>query len=323
MKYEIKNSLDLEDRTMKEVYCDILIEMAKNNEKIVIFDADLMNSIGTVKFKDIFPKRTINCGIQEANMIGVASGISETGFVPFVHTFACFATRRVADQVFISSAFSKADIRIIGSDPGITAELNGGTHMSFEDIGIMRSIPSVTIIEPTDTTMLEDIIRKVSNMRGVYYIRICRKKIAGIYKKGSTFDIGKGVILREGNEVTLIASGITVADSLRAAEKLEKMGISAKVVNLYTIKPIDKEIIIQSAKETGAVVTIENHNIINGLGSAVSEVLIENYPVPMERMGINDSFGQVGDMNFLKKVYGFTEEDIIKKAIRVIKRKIN
>lgn len=321
MPYKVLKELKLEKRAMRDVYCDTLIALATKNDKIVGFDADLMNSAGMVKFGERFPDRMINCGIQEANMIGTAAGSSAVGLIPFVHTFACFATRRPADQIFVSAAFAQANIRIIGSDPGITAAFNGATHMPFEDVGIMRGFPTVTVIEPTDTVMLEDVIGQLETLVGVYYVRLSRKNVVGIYEEGSTFDIGKGALLKEGTDITLIASGIMVSEAMRAAEQLAQQGIAARVINIYTIKPIDKKIIVKAAKETGAIVTAENHNYINGLGSAVAEVLAENLPVPMARVGVEDQFGQVGSVDYLKEVYGLTAENIVAKAVETIKRK--
>lgn len=321
MNYKVKSKFELEDKAMRDSYCNTLIDLAKSNDKIAALDADLMNSVGMVKFAEAFPNCAINCGIQEANMIGTAAGMSAVGMIPFAHTFACFATRRVADQVYVSCAFAQANVRIIGSDPGVTAAFNGATHMPFEDIGIMRGIPNVTVIEPTDTVMLEDILRQLELETGVYYIRLSRKNVIGIYQEGSSFEIGKGALLREGDDITLLASGISVADSLEAAAILESKGFSARVINLYTIKPIDKEIIIKAAEETGAIVTAENHNIINGLGSAVSEVIGDYAPVPIGRVGINDHFGQVGSVDFLKRTFGITAEDIADRALETMKRK--
>lgn len=323
MIYQNKGDHIIEEKAMKDVYCDTLMDLALKNDKIIGFDADLMNSVGMVKFSEEFPDRMINCGVQEANMIGVAAGSSAVGMIPFVHSFACFVTRRTADQIFVSCAFAQANIRIIGSDPGVTAAYNGATHMPFEDIGIMRGIPNITVIEPTDSVMLEDILRKLEKLKGVYYIRLSRKNAVKIYDDGSTFDLSKGIVLRDGHDITIIASGISVADSIKAASILQEKGISARVINIFTIKPIDRNIIKEAAFETGAIVTVENHNIINGLGSAVAEVVSEEYPVPVERVGIEDKFGQVGSVDYLKETYGITYEDIVQKSLSIIERKKN
>ena len=225
--------------------------------------------------------------------------------IPFVHSFGCFATRRVFDQIYISAAYAKLNIRIIGSDPGVTAAFNGGTHMPLEDMGIIRGIPDVTVIEPTDSIMLEDIVRQTKDEFGVFYIRLSRKKAESIYEPESTFDIGKAVELRDGSDVTIIATGIMVAEALRAADILENEGISARVLDMFTVKPIDTAAIKKAAEETGAIVTAENHNIINGLGSAVAEALVESKPVPMERVGVKDHFGEVGSTEYLKEKFSY------------------
>jgi len=311
-----------EDVAMRDVYCQTLIELAKKNDQIVVLDADLMSSMGMLPFLEAFPERTFNCGVQEANMIGVAAGLSATGKIPYAHTFGPFATRRCYDQVFLSGAYTKSNIRIIGSDPGVTAAYNGGTHMPFEDLGIMRNIPEMTIIIPTDSIMLKNIIKQVAELFGMFYIRLLRKNVIKIYEADQLFEIGKAIKLKEGTDVTIIANGIMVAEALNAAHMLEEKGISTRVLDMFTLKPIDKEEIIVCAKETGAIVTAENHNIINGLGSAVAEVLVENIPIPMERIGVKDMFGEVGPVDYLKERFELTSSDIVQKVEKVLKRKI-
>jgi len=221
----------------------------------------------------------------------------------------------------MSGAYAKANVRIIGSDPGVTAAYNGGTHMPFEDLGIMRNIPEMTLLEPTDSVMLMDTIKQLAELYGMFYIRLLRKNAIKIYEEGSRFEIGKAAKLKNGKDVTIIANGIMVAEALNAAYMLEERGISARVLDMFTLKPIDKEEIIKCAKETGAIVTAENHNIINGLGSAVAEVLVENIPTPMERIGVKDLFGEVGPVDYLKERFELTASDIVKKVEKVLKRK--
>ena len=321
MSIKIAKNITTEEKEMRAVFAEVMDEMAAKDDRVIYFDADLMNSIGMTGFSKKYPERTINCGIQEANMIGTAAGISATGFIPFVHTFGCFATRRILDQIFVSAAYAKLNVRIIGSDPGITAAYNGGTHMPLEDLGLMRAIPEVTVIEPVDTVMLADVLRQTKDMYGVFYIRLSRKKAERLYEEGSTFDLGKAVTLKEGNDVTIMATGIMAAEALRAAEQLKKEGISARVLNIFTLKPIDTDAVIKAAMETGAIVTAENHNMINGLGSAVAEVLAENCPVPMERVGVRDIFGEVGSMEYLKERFRLTAEEITDRAKKAISRK--
>ena len=311
-----------EEKEMRKIYSETLIELADANENIVALDADLISCLGMGAFEKKYPERMINCGIQEANMMGVAAGLSAVGKIPFAHTFGIFASRRVFDQVFLSCGYAKANVRIMGSDPGVTAAYNGGTHMPFEDMGIMRLLPEAVIIDPCDNAQLKDILIQTANMFGVFYIRLLRKAANKIYEEGSKFEIGKAVMLRDGKDATIIAQGVvTIPESLKAADILAEKGISVRVLDMFTLKPIDKEAIIAAAKETGAIITAENHNVINGLASAVAEVLVENCPVVMGKIGVMDRFGQVGDQKFLTKEYGLTADDIVKEVEKTIKRK--
>lgn len=312
---------ETEKLAMRDAYCATLLQLASENDSVVVLDADLMSSMGMAPFLAKYPEKTFNVGIQEANMIGVAAGLSATGLIPFAHTFGPFASRRCYDQIFLSVGYSKLNVRIVGSDPGITAAFNGGTHMPFEDLGILRNIPNITILEPVDTVMLKDLLVQTAGKYGLFYIRLLRKNAMKIYEEGSTFEIGKGVTLKEGKDVTIISTGIMVKEALDAAEMLAMEGISAKVINMFTLKPIDKELIIKSAEETGAIVTAENHSIINALGSAVAEILGENIPVPLERVGVKDLFGEVGPVTYLRERFELTSEEIVIKAKKAIERK--
>jgi transketolase len=303
-----------DSKEMRAAYCEGLIELAENNPDIVALDADLMAAMGTKVFQEKYPDRTIDCGIQEANMIGVAAGMSAVGFIPFAHTFGSFAARRACDQIFLSCAYSKLNVKIVGSDPGITAMLNGGTHMPFEDMGIMRGIPGVTVLEPTDCAMLKDLMRQVAGVYGIHYLRLVRKSVIKVYEEGSVFEIGKAARIRDGRDVTIIASGFCVAESILAADMLAKEKISARVLNMFTWKPLDEASVVAAAAETGAIVTAENHNVINGLGSAVADVLVKNHPVPMEMVGVQDEFGQVGQLDYLADHYGLTAKHIVAAA---------
>ncbi len=310
-----------ENIEMRDMYCKTLMELADKDQRIIMLDADLMNSMKTVPFLEKFPDRTFNCGVQEANMIGIAAGLSATGKIPFAHTFGPFATRRAFDQVFISGAYAQLNVRIVGSDPGVTAAYNGGTHMPFEDMGIMRNIPGMTVIEPADSTVLKGVLKQTAQKYGMFYIRLLRKNAIKIYESISELEIGKALRLKEGKDVTIFANGIMVNEALKAYELLLKKGIKARVYDMFTLKPIDKEAIINAAEETGAIVTAENHNYINGLGSAVAEVLVENKPVPMERVGVKDLFGEVGPEDYLQKRFGLTAADIVDKVEKVLSRK--
>lgn len=319
--YQVEEKIIPEEKEMRAVFAEVMEEMANEDERVIYLDCDLMNSIGMAKYWKDHPDKAVNCGIQEANMIGTAAGMSATGLIPFTHTFGPFATRRVMDQVFVSAAYAKLNVKMIGSDPGITATLNGGTHMPLEDMGMMRCVPGITIVEPTDSVMLADVMRTAKDTYGVFYIRLSRKKADKVFKDGSTFEIGKAAKIRDGKDATIIATGICVAEAVKAAEMLEKEGISAAVLNMFTLKPIDKEAVIEAAETTGAIVTAENHNIINGLGSAVAEVIAENVYCPLERVGAKDRFGEVGDMDYLKKALEMTAEDIVKAVKKAIGRK--
>lgn len=319
--YQVEDKILPEEKEMRAVFAEVIEEMAQEDKRVIYLDCDLMNSIGMANYWKENPDRAINCGIQEANMIGTAAGMSATGLIPFTHTFGPFATRRVMDQVFVSAAYAKLNVKIIGSDPGITATLNGGTHMPLEDMGMMRCVPEVTIVEPTDSVMLADLLRTAKDTYGVFYIRLSRKKADKIFKDGSRFEIGKAARIREGRDATIIATGICVAEAIKAAEILEKDGLSVAVLNMFTLKPIDQEAVIEAAKQTGAIVTAENHNIINGLGSAVAEVIAENIYCPLERVGAKDRFGEVGDMGYLMKALEMGADDIVKAVRKAVGRK--
>lgn len=311
----------LEDRWLRETYVDLLIEYAKKDSRIVIVEADLMKAAGTVRFGSELPERTVNVGVQEANMIGVAAGMSAMGKIPFTHTFTPFSTRRVCDQVTLSVAYAGLNVKIMGSDPGVTAELNGGTHMSMEDVAIMRNIPNMVIYEPVDSVQLKTIFPQILEHYGPVYIRLLRRNAVGIFDDNYDFKLGKGTVLKEGKDVTVIASGIMVAEALKAEKILAEMGIDAEIINIHTIKPLDEELVLESAKKTGAIVTAENHSILNGLGGAVAEFLSENYPVPVQRVGVKDHFGEVGLTEFLKGKYGLTEKEIVQAAQKAISLK--
>ncbi len=310
-----------DDREMRQVLAAALTEKANDDERIVILDADLMSCHATKVFKQAHPDRFVNVGIAEQNMIGIAAGLSTMGKIPFAYSFGPFATRRCYDQIFISVAYAHRNVKIVGSDPGVTAEYNGGTHMPFEDMALMRAIPNMVCFEPVDATMLEKAVGQIVDYPGAVYIRMPRKKNEKVFDDNLEFELGKAIRIKEGKDVTLIASGIEVARAIEAAEILAGEGIDARVVNIHTWKPLDKDEIIACAKETGAIVTCENHNVINGLGSAVAEVVVRNCPVPMRMVGVNDEFGQVGKNAYLSEVYRLTAQDIANSARELISLK--
>ncbi|PAE07206.1 transketolase [Terribacillus saccharophilus] len=316
----ISTVYEKEKREMRQVYAETILELAKANPEVIALEADLMSAITTNKIKAEISNQLINSGIMEANMMGVAAGLSLTGKIPYVHTFGQFATRRTFDQLFVSGGYAKTNIKILGSDAGITAEHNGGTHMTFEDIGLMRLVPQAHVYEASDSTMLGYLLRRIEKEHGIHYIRTIRKNAVKLYEENETFEDGKGKLLRDGCDVTIIATGIMVAEALQAADILERQGIHAAVIDMYTIKPIDAELITEYAQKTKAIVTAENHNVIGGLGSAVSEVLAENHPVPMYRIGVREQYGQVGKVDYLKVYYKLTEADIVDAVNKVQRR---
>jgi len=320
--FTIHENFEKNPKMMREVYCDTLIELALDNDNIIVLDADLVSSSGMKSFFQRFPDRAFNCGVAEANMIGIAAGLSAMGKIPFAHSFGCFASRRVCDQIMISASYAKQNVRIVGSDPGVTAAYNGGTHMPFEDMGVLRSIPEITLIEPADNVILADIIKQLADINGVYYVRMARKNAVSIYMEGSNFHIGRGNTLLDGTDVTIFASGIMVYEALKAATILQADNISPRIIDLFTWKPVDMELIDNCARITGAFVTAENHNVIGGLGSAVAEAAALVRPVPIEMVGIKDRFGQVGTEDFLREEYELTAADIVAAAKRSIKRKV-
>lgn len=307
---------------MKATYGNTLCELAANDERVVYLDADLGNPSGakpTVGKK--FPNRFLDCGIQEANMVGVANGLSSIGMIPFAHTFSCFISRKCTDSIFLTGCFANQNVKLIGSDPGVTAEQNGASHAGMEDMGILRNIPNITLVDPCDPVSFDAVLRQCKDKYGMFYIRYNRKATASIYCKGSDFEFGKGNILRDGRDVTIIASGIMVAQALTAAEHLEQEGISARVVDMFTWKPMDEELVIRCARETGAIVTAENHNLLTGLGAATAQIVVKHAAVPMEFVGIDDQFGQVGKLDFQQEIYHLTAADICEKVRCVIARK--
>ncbi len=315
------SQMALENKEMREVYADLLLEYAAKDDRLVIVEADLMKAVKTTIFGQTYPERTINVGVAEANMICVAAGMAAMGKVPFTHTFTPFATRRCCDQVTLSVAYAGLHVKMVGSDPGVTAELNGGTHMSMEDVAIMRNIPNMLIFEPTDGVQLRKAFPQIIDHEGPVYMRLLRLQPVSVFSEDDEFTLGKAITLREGKDVAIIAYGIMVSEALEAAEILKNEGIDAAVINMHTIKPLDEETVLKAAKETGAIVTAENHSILNALGSAVAEFLAENYPTPMQRVGVRDHFGEVGKREFLMEKYGLKAADIVVAAKKAIEMK--
>ncbi len=299
-------------KEMRTVFVETLQDMMKDNKKIMALEADLGSASGFNKIQKSNPDQFIQVGIAEANMVGIAAGLSMRGYIPFIHTFAPFATRRVLDQVYLEGAYAKNTINIFGSDPGVCVAANGGTHNTFEDIAVMRSIPEVMVFAPADEAQLSWTIRECAKLKGVHYIRANRKGNPTMYAPGSTFEIGKGNVIRQGEDVLLLSMGEMLSIAYQAAEELAAEGISVEVVDMFTLKPFDAELVRQEAAGKKLVVTFENHNIIGGLGSCTAEALAEaGAGVPLKRIGANDVFGQVGTYEYLCQAFGLTKEHII------------
>ena len=306
---------------MRQVLAAELEKMMAENENIVVIDADLSKPNGVAGLRKKYPERAFDVGIAEQNMASIAAGMSSYGFIPFITTFTPFASRRICDQIAISIAYAKQNVKIIGSDPGISAEFNGGTHMSVEDIGVLRSIPDIVIFEPVDAIQFKKSLPQIVDYNGPVYIRMFRKEIPNVFDENCEFDLFKASKLQDGNDISIFCSGIMVQETMEANKALKEQCINADIINIHTIKPIDKQAIIDSARKTGAVLTVENHNVIGGLKSAVCEVLMEEYPVPLKAIGIKDQFGQVGKLPFLKKFYKMRAEDIVNSVKELISSK--
>lgn len=296
---------------MRKLFALELEKEMKKNENIVILNADLAKPNGFEDLSINYPDRVINVGIAEQNMACIAAGMSSYGYIPFICTFTPFATRRICDQIAVSICYANQNVKIIGTDPGISAEFNGGTHMSVEDIGVLRSIPNLVIFEPVDNIQLKKMLPQIINYKGPVYIRMFRKEISNIFTENDNFDLFKCKVIKEGKDLTIFCSGIMVEESIKAGEILKRKGIDAEIINVHTLKPLDKDTIIKSVKKTRRAITVENHNIIGGLYSAIAEVTSENCPVPIKAVGIQDSFGQVGKIPYLKSVYNMTADYIV------------
>jgi len=308
----------------REAYGKALAEIGLKNKNIVVLDADLSKSTKTADFRSVCPERFINMGIAEGNMMAVAAGMASCGKIPFASTFAIFAAGRAYEQIRNSICYPRLNVKICATHAGLTVGEDGASHQSIADISLMRSIPNMTVICPSDAIETEATIMAIAEYNGPCYVRLGRAGVNIINDNPEyKFQIGKGVELKSGIDATIIATGIMVDAAIEAYEILKSEGINVRVVNIHTIKPIDSEIIIKAAKETGAIVTAEEHSIIGGLGSATSEVTSENYPVPVIRVGIKDLFGQSGKADELLKAYGLTADDIVSAVRKGIKLKVN
>ena len=306
---------------MRDAFGSTIAEIMRKDERVCVLDADLASCNGTAKLGAEFPERAIDVGIAEQNMASVAAGLSSYGFIPFITSFTPFATRRICDQIAISIAYAKQNVKIVGTDPGISAQLNGGTHMSMEDIGVLRSIPTMVIFEPVDNEQLIQALPQIIEHKGPVYIRMFRKDCPEVFGKDYKFDLFKADKIKDGNDVTIFASGIMVEKAIKAAETLKAEGIDAEVVNVHTIKPIDAETVTESLKKTKCAVVAENHNVIGGLFSAVAEVAAQNCPTPIIPVGVKDVFGEVGKLAELAEKFEMTEKDIVAAAKKAVASK--
>ncbi|OEF97809.1 transketolase family protein [Desulfuribacillus alkaliarsenatis] len=304
----------------RDAYGKALVEVGKKNPNVVVLDADLSKSTKTADFAAAFPERFFDMGIAEQGMMGTAAGFAAAGKIPFASTFAVFATARVMDQVRNSIAYPKLNVKIAATHAGLTVGEDGGSHQAIEDVALMRAVPNMTVVVPADAEETRQVIEKAVEFDGPMYIRLGRPGVPVIFDENYKFEIGKGHMLRPGKDVTIVATGLMVSKAIEASEKLQEEGISARVINISTIKPIDKDIIIQAAMETNAIVTAEEHNIIGGLGSAVAEVVAENHPVKMKRVGVEDTFGESGTPDALLEKYGLTVDKLVE-AVKSLHKK--
>lgn len=304
----------------RDSYGSALVELGKEHDNIVVLDADLANATKTVMFRKAFPERHIDCGIAEGNMMGVAAGLAAAGMVPFASSFAMFAAGRAFEQIRNSIGYPKLNVKIGATHAGISVGEDGASHQCNEDIALMRSIPGMVIINPADDTEARAAVRAAYEYAGPVYLRFGRLAVPVFNDPDNyTFEIGRGKVLREGSDVTIIATGLEVYQSLQAAEMLAADGIDAMVVNIHTIKPIDRELVVAAAKKTGKVVTVEEHSVIGGLGSAVCEVLAEEYPVKVKRIGVQDVFGESGPAVELLKKYRLDGQGIYEQVKEYVK----
>ncbi|MBQ9267033.1 MAG: transketolase family protein [Clostridia bacterium] len=299
----------------REAYGKALAELGEKYKDVVVLDADLAEATKTIEFKKKFPDRFFDIGIAEQDLIGTAAGLSLAGKIPFASTFAVFATGRAYDQIRNAVAYSKLNVKIAATHAGITVGEDGASHQALEDLALMRAVPNMVVCSPSDGTQTRWLMEEAIKYKGPMYLRLTRPNTEEVYSSGTNFEIGKGIQHGEGTAATIFATGVTVSEALKAQKILHDGGIDIRVVDMHTIKPIDEELIIKCAKETEKLITIEDHNIIGGLGSAVCEVLCDKYPKQVTRMGINDEFGQSGKWNELMDYYKITAEHIIKNVI--------
>ncbi len=303
-------------KATRQSYGEALLELGKENKNIVVFDADLSIATKTNIFAKEFPERFYDMGIAEQNMISTAAGMSTCGKIPYASTFAVFAAGRAYDQIRNSVCYPKLNVKICATHAGVTVGEDGATHQMIEDISLMRTLPNMTVLSTSDDVQTKWAVKEISKINGPVYLRLSRLATPIIYGENQKFEIGKAVQIGEGTDATIFATGVTVSEAIRAQEILENKGIKVRVVDIHTVKPIDKDMVIKCAKETKKLISVEDHNVIGGLGSAISEVLTEEYPVKLVRMGINDTFGKSGKAIELMQYFGITAENIVEKVVK-------
>jgi len=308
-------------KEMRTVFAEKLQQFLKEDERVVVLDADLARANGTLALREEYPERAINVGVAEANMVSVAAGLASYGFIPFCTTFSPFMTRRACDQIALSVVYAGQNVKLVGTDPGVTSELNGGTHCGLEDISIMRSLVGMVIFEPVDEVQLEQAMPQILEYEGPVYIRLARKVQPKVFEDDYKFELFKADKLRDGVDVTIFASGIMVHQSLGAAKILESEGICAEVINIHTIKPLDTKVILESVKKTKCAVIAENHSTVGGLYSAVAETVCAEFPVPLKAIGINNAFGKVGLASDLMADFKLRAIDIVDACKEIISKK--
>lgn len=308
-------------KSSRDAYGETLVELGNEIPRLVVLDADTSSSTRTKKFAKKFPERFFNVGVAEQNAIGIAAGLAKCRKIPFVSSFAAFIPGKCVDPIRILIAYSGLNVKIVTTHAGLTIGEDGPTQQAIDDIAIMRVMPNISVIVPADAVETKKVIKAIVEEQGPFYVRLCRPETPIILNEDSEYTIGKGVTLRDGNDVAIFACGIMVAESLIAREILKKEGVSARVINIHTIKPIDRELIVKAAKDTGAVITAEDHSVIGGLGGAVAKVLSEDYPVPVGRIGIKDTFAESGNYRELMLKYGLSYNHIAEKAKSMLKKR--
>ena len=306
-------------KATRESFGEALIELAKTNENIIVLDADLAAATKTGVFKKAYPERFIDCGIAESNMVSIAAGLATCGKIPFAASFAMFSAGRAFEQVRNSVCYPKLNVKIVGSHAGISVGEDGATHQCCEDIALMRAIPGMTVLNPCDHYEMIAAVKAMAEKNGPCYVRLGRLAVESVNNNDDyKFEIGKGITLKDGSDITIIATGLMVQEAVKAAKALEADGIDARVINIHTINPLDEELIIKAAKETGRIVTCEEHNVVGGLGEAVSSLLCEKCPVPVTKIGVNDVFGHSGPAVDLLKEFGLSADNIVATVKKVL-----